>query len=215
MKNPVTFKNRFYTSLFITLHILSASVAAESSVWKISKGDQYFYLGGTIHLLNAEDHPLPQEFITAYKDSDQLIFETDLAETETPEFQQLLSLAMQNDDGETLESQLKKETYQSIQAFFAARNIPIENFSTFRPWAVSILTSLIEYQRLGMMPEYGVDEYFHKLALSDNKELGSLESVEEQLSFLQSMGKIEPSILLDFTLRDVERLPRIYRCHEE
>jgi hypothetical protein len=35
---------------------------AESSVWKIRKGDSVMYVGGTVHMLRQSDFPLPVEF---------------------------------------------------------------------------------------------------------------------------------------------------------
>lgn len=65
----------------------------------------------------------------------------------------------------------------------------------------------MEYKRLGMTQEYGVEEYFYKQALKDNKQLLKLETLDEQLFALQSMSQIEPNILINFTLRDLKDLP--------
>jgi uncharacterized protein YbaP (TraB family) len=47
---------------------------AESSVWKIRKGDSAIYLGGTFHILRQADFPLPDEFEKAYAASDMVVF---------------------------------------------------------------------------------------------------------------------------------------------
>jgi uncharacterized protein YbaP (TraB family) len=201
------FNNTLLFSLFITLSILSINSYAKSSVWKISKDGKYFYLGGTIHLLNPSDHPLPDEFTRAYKDSHKLIFETDIAESKSPIFQQQFLAAMTDNTGKTLPTTLNQETYRKLQKFLASRNIPIQRFTSFRPWAVGITLTLLEYQRLGMSPDYGVEEYFYQLATMDNKALGSLESLKEQISFLESMDNIEPNLMVNYTLRDLEKLP--------
>lgn len=194
--------------LMMAFGILASSTYADSSVWKISKDGKYFYLGGTMHLLNAQDHPLPKEFIKAYKDSDKLIFETNMADTKTPEAKQKFSSAMAYSAAKTLKHDLNEETYLKLEQFLAERKIPIENVARLKPWAVALMITMIEYQKAGMMPEYGVEEYFNKLAMADNKALGYLESIDEQIAFLESMEKIEPNMMIDYTIRDLDELPQ-------
>jgi len=201
------FKNITSIYLLIFLWVFSSTSFAESSVWKISKGSNYFYLGGTVHLLDSSDHPLPEEFSTAYNDSDKLIFETDISGSKTQESQQKFLYAMLYKSQKTLKDDLSVETYQNLSKFLTSRNIPIENLMQFKPWAVAVTIAVLEYQRLGMMPEHGVEEHFNRLASSDNKQLGSLESLDEQISFISSMGNIEPNLMVNYTLRDLKTLP--------
>jgi len=39
---------------------------ADTSVWKVSKGNRHLYLGGTIHVLSKNDYPLQASFEKAY-----------------------------------------------------------------------------------------------------------------------------------------------------
>jgi uncharacterized protein YbaP (TraB family) len=180
---------------------------AESSVWQVSKDGKYFYLGGTVHLLRPDDHPLPDEFHIAYKNSDQLIFETDINSANRPEIQQKMLAAMTEPGGAVLSQKVNSKTYRELEQFLAARNIPIQSFTIFHPWSVALTITVIEYQRLGMQPQYGVEEYFNRLALKDNKSVSTLETIEEQLSFLQSMANIDPNVMLSYTLKDLADLP--------
>ena len=202
-------KKVFACATLLTCSVLTNQVQAESSVWKISKGDNYFYLGGTVHLLTPEDHPLPEEFNQAYKDVSKVVFETDLAATETPEFQSKMFAAFTYPDERTLASELKPEVYAKLQAFLAARQMPISNFSKLKPGGLSLMLAMMEYQRLGMTPEYGVDAFFNQLAVSDSKNILGLESPEQQLSFLESMINVEPNTGIEYTLRDLTKLPEI------
>ena len=200
---------------FIFVSLFACNVMAASSVWKVSKGENYFYLGGTIHLLSADDHPLPAEFSTAYNDAGVIYFETDLVASQTPEFQSKLMAAMMFSDDRTLESSLKPEIYQMLDAFLISRQIPIANFAKFQPWGVSLIVAMLEYQRLGMMPNYGVDAYFNGLALTDSKKVVGLETPEQQLSFLASMAKSEPNAAIEYTIRDLEHLPEFIKLMKD
>ena len=62
------------------------SLFAKSSVWKVSKGGESLYIGGTCHLLRSSDYPLPPEFELAYDQSDTLAFEMNPAVINDPDF---------------------------------------------------------------------------------------------------------------------------------
>lgn len=179
---------------------------AKSSVWKVSKGENYFYLGGTIHILSKSDHPLPQEFNIAYQDANTLVFETDLNALQTPEFASKSATEMSYKDDRNLKSELDNTTYQKLNTFLISRNISIENLSKFKPWAVSLILTMLEYQRLGLIDDYGVDQYFYKQAIADHKTIIGLESADEQLGFLTSLESIEPNKYIEYMLRDIENL---------
>ncbi len=186
---------------------VAPSSFAESSVWKVSKGEKYFYLGGTIHLLNPQDYPLPIEFTNAYHQADKIIFEVDPQKANMPESQQLFASAMMVKPGHSLQESLKPESYEQLSRFLQARGIPVENFSQFKPWAVTLTISLLEYQRMGMLPQYGVEAFFDHQARSDKKPVGELETISEQISYLQSMEQIDSNVLVSFTLEDLAGLP--------
>lgn len=204
-------RNILVFAILVSFNLLAYNALAESSVWKVSKGKNYFYLGATIHLLAEDDHPLPDEFSSAYEDASKIFFETDLTITQTPEFQSKFIAAMTYSDDRTLASELEPKIYRKLEDFMASRQIPIANFSKFQPWGVSLMITILEYQRLGMMSNYGVDAYYNNLALADSKKIMSLETPEEQLGFLTSMAKIDPNVVIEYTLRDLERLPEFIK----
>ncbi len=197
-------------SLFL-LALFALQAHAGSSVWKISKSDNYFYLGGTIHVLSLADYPLPEEFITAYRDASTLIFETDMTEANSPESQATFLAALSYGDGRTLAGELEPATYDKLKTYMDSRYLSIDSFSSMRPWGVSLMIAMLEYQRLGMEPENGVDTYFHHRAQRDGKETYGLETMEQQLRAIKSMEQIDPNIIIGYTLRDIRQLPEFSR----
>ncbi len=181
----------------------SVNVLAKSSVWKVSKSGDHFYLGGTFHLLAPDDHPLPEEFLEAYADAQEIIFETDLVASGSPVFQAKMMGAMMYGDERTLSSELEEQTYSRLKEYMDAQHLPISNFEGFRPWGVSLVITMHEYSKLGMNPEYGVETYFGQLARADQKLIQSLESPDQQLEFLKSLGTIGGDNNIDYTLRDL------------
>lgn len=194
-----------FVVLFLNVFINNAFAA--SSVWKVSKGGNHFYLGGTIHMLTADDHPLPHEFLTAYRHASEIFFETDLDAINVTEFQSTFITAMTYDDHDTLKNNLNSKIYRKLKRFLVSRNLSITSFSKYRPWGVALTLTMMEYQHLGLKSGYGVDTYFNRLALKDNKKRNSLETPKEQLAAIMSMANIDPNESIEYTLRDIDNLP--------
>lgn len=184
-------------------------VQAESPVWRISKGDNHIYLGGTFHLLSSSDHPLPEVFSRAYKDADRLVFETDLEKAQTPAFQMAMMKALTYQDERTLHTALKPETLKSLEAFLTSRGLRLESFAKFTPGGIGLMIAIMEYQRMGMQPMYGVDAVYHQKALADKKPVSLLETPEEQLEFISKIGEGQGDSMIAYTLEEIERLPEL------
>jgi uncharacterized protein YbaP (TraB family) len=181
-------------------------VHAQSSVWEVEKDGRQLYIGGTIHVLSADDYPLPQQFDLAYDNSDSVVLETDIGRLRSSEFQQMALGEMIYTDGTNLRNLLKDETYEDLEAYCATRGIPAASLMVFKPGMISMTLTLLELQRLGLMGA-GVDSHFNGRAKRDGKEVGQLETVEQQLSFLAAMGEGREDELIHYTLRDIGKLP--------
>ena len=80
------------------------------------------------------DQAINPEYDVAFKDSDSLIFETDVAANDAS-FQQQLLMQMSLPPGQTLADQLQPQTYQRLQNFAAAKGLPIAVLTVLnRPW---------------------------------------------------------------------------------
>ena len=57
--------------------ILVSNQAGAACVWKVTRGTNVLYLGGSIHALKSSDYPLPAAYNLACDASDRLVFEVD------------------------------------------------------------------------------------------------------------------------------------------
>jgi len=201
------------TLLFSFLSILGLikPVYADSPLWKVSKGDHYLYIGGTIHLLSYNDYPLPSAFEQVYKRSEMLVFETDISKTQDPVFQAKLQEAMRYSDGSKLKQHLKPETYKALEDYLKKLKIPIVTFEDYKPSLVSMILSQMELYRLGINGA-GVDLFYNSKAVDDKKHIGKLETVEQQLSFLQKMGQGDPDEFIIYTLNEMKNLASMFKA---
>jgi uncharacterized protein YbaP (TraB family) len=194
-------------SLLLTLSLTSMTVAvAKSPVWKVSKGDDFLYLGGTIHVLSKNDYPLPQAFETAYKNVDDIVLETDATALAAPEVQGRILNAMSFQDHRALSNVLDRDTYSQLDQLLKSKGIPIAVFDKFTPAGAIMALTQFELQKLGLIGGDGVDAHFGGRAIRDQKESLFLESFEQQLGFIQSMNQLEPNLLIKSGIKDIETL---------
>ena len=185
---------------------LATAAQAQSSVWKVSLGDNYLYIGGTIHLLTPADFPLPPAFDQAYGDADRIVLEADLGTVQQSRFlRELLLQTTYSGDGSVLQD-LSKETVLLLRAHLNERGIPPASLFRLKPGMLSITLTVLELRRLGFT-EAGVDQHYLARAQQDRKALGYLESLDSQVGFLVNMGKGQEDQLIQHTLAEMEALP--------
>ena len=78
--------------------------SSSSSVWKVSKGQDHIYVGGTVHILPVSEFPLPSQFDLAYKNSDSIVLEADLPDATDQQGQMAMMQAMMFQNGQTLKT---------------------------------------------------------------------------------------------------------------
>ena len=197
-------------SLFLLLLLFSVPLYAGSPVWIVEKDANRLFIGGTIHLLAESDYPLPAVFEKAYDESATVVLETDMQKLNSPEFQAIMMRELSYSDGRNLKQELNQEAYTAVEQFFRLRGIPMARIIGLKPGMVSIMMTVVELQRLGLVG-IGVDAYFSTKSVNDRKPLGELESVEAQLAFIANMGAGRVDEMLIYTLADIERLPELMK----
>ena len=192
----------------ILMVLYAAPGFAETSLWRISKGANELFMGGTIHVLSKTDYPLPAAFDAAYKKSAKLVFETDIDASQAPTFAQAMLQRMMLPDDRTLKDTLRPDVYAQLEKFGTTRGIPMVMLEKMRPAMVVITLTFMELQRLGMAGE-GVDNYYYQRAKTDKKTLGHLESNEQQLDFMTNMGKGRENDFVLYSLKDLQDIADI------
>jgi len=189
--------------------ILCTQALAESSVWKVQKGDSVLFLGGTFHLLRPSDFPLPPEFETAYKASDLLVFETDLGKLHDASVQERLMSKAVYADGSTIDKYLSPKTYRLLDQYCAANGIPLSDLKQFKPSIIALMIETMELAKLGVAQE-GVETFLYQLAIKDKKATEGLETVDEQIQFVVEMGEGNEDAFITHTLKDIESIKQDY-----
>ena len=187
--------------ILLLLIFLIPTTYASAPVWQVTSGPNKFFLGGTIHLLRASDYPLPPAFAQAYQQSDTLVFETDIGKSQSDEFRQQMMQAVKLPKGSSLKDYLKPKTLTSLNQYLRDNSLNIEQFAGLKPSMVSMTLTLIELRKLGA-GETGVDAYYFSQAMTDHKPILALESIQQQIDFIASMGEGQEDLMIQQTLED-------------
>ena len=192
---------RLLAALLALSPILSASAQddvpsvddRDPILYVMEDADSRVYLLGSIHLLNAESYPLPDDVEAAYEDADALAFEIDMSDMGA--VQGAVIARAQYADGRTLEDAMG-EDYARLDSVLAPFGMPAAAFSGFEPWAVQLTLSGLAVQALGYDAQNGVDTYFLNRALADEKERLALETADSQMAIFDGMPEEDQVAML-------------------
>lgn len=193
--------NRLLAGLLLGL--LSATVVhAQSSVWRVQGAEYSLYLGGTVHVLSAQDLPLPEVYHRVFDTTDTLVLETDLNVLMQPQTQMQMAQALRYPDGQRLTQFVSAETYGALEAHAQRLGLPPGLFESMRPSGVAITLLALELRKAGIT-QSGVDMIFFQQASQAGKPISGLETPERHLAYLSSMGEGLEDQFIRQTLEDI------------
>lgn len=175
-------------------------------LWSVKKGENIVYLLGSIHLLAREPSLLDPAIENAYSASKEIVFEIDIDGLNAPAFQSKMTSLGLVPEGQTIEQHLSEQTYTLLQQRITALGLPMEPFNRLRPWLCALTLTSLELQRLGLNPNYGVDQYFFNRAKQDGKKISFLESIDDQLKLFTEMSKHEEELFLAKVLLELDTM---------
>jgi len=174
-----------------------------SSVWKISRGGNTLYLGGSVHILRDDDYPLPAAFDRAFSQSAMLVIETDVERLADADVAQYLMANTFLPGNKNLRSILDSRTYELLDAAFREYGQRLDVYGRLKPSMVVNYLALLQMQKMGFVEE-GVDFYYLKKAKDENKPVGYLESIETQIDLIVTMGEGYENDFVRYSLYDME-----------
>lgn len=186
-----------------TLDAALATAQTRSFGWKVTAAQGAIYLIGSVHLLPKDAYPLNASIESAYKDSDLLVEEVDLAEMNPTAQMNMLSRGMQP-SSQPLDKVLSPSTMALLTRKAADLGLPVDVVKQFKPWMIAITVESMQWQKAGFDPELGLDKHFYNQAQSDNKPVQGLETVDYQISRFDEMPIDLQDHLLAETLKSID-----------
>lgn len=180
----------------------------DALLWKIEGTGQPSpsYLFGTIHLIGASDFFYPEGLLSAVDDVERITFEIDINDMMDMSKQLSLMQKAFMRDNLTLKDLLTTEDYQMVKAHFDKIGIPLFFLERMQPMFLSVFgygevkPGALES---GEMLSYEFE--LNKLAKQQGKSTAGLETVEYQLSAIDSIPYEEQAQILVETIRESDK----------
>jgi uncharacterized protein YbaP (TraB family) len=157
------------------------------TLWEVEGEMNTVYLLGSIHLLREDDHPLPAVIDRAYADAEVIVMELDMDDLDPAYTQAAFNRAGVMPDGTTLADLMGDELYASAEEAAAEIDIPLDMLAQSEPWLAAMTIELMMLYRIGFNPMLGVEMTMLNRATADGKPVEGLETVDEQLAFLDGL----------------------------
>lgn len=175
---------------FVPHGLCADAVGANGTVWKAWKKGRIFYLAGSLHLLTRQDYPLPSSFMTAYRLSNFVWFETHPSEWSLYETKVQFARLGYFTNGGSLEESVSKTTWKAVERFSRSYQVSLHTLNKMKPWWAAIQVQQAGFGAQGMESQYGLESYYSALVREDGRRSGSLEPAKEQI---QIFADLRPS----------------------
>jgi uncharacterized protein YbaP (TraB family) len=175
-----------------------APCAEAASVWAVQGAHNTVYLAASVHVLRPGD-TLPAAFDRAYVDSRALMMEIDLENLDPEAGANYVLEHGMLPAGQTLRGVVGEARYGRLEQEAARVGLPLEGLQQLEPWTVALTLTQLEFAKLGLDPDAGVERQLERRAEADHKPIQGLETVEQQLQLLSGMSFEDQARFLDLS----------------
>jgi uncharacterized protein YbaP (TraB family) len=167
---------------------------ANPFLWEARHETGTAYLFGTIHIPDPRVMKLPPAVETAFARSDVVLTEIEFK----PDDLMRLQTAMMLPQGKKLSDSLSPELRKRVGAI-----VPMAGLDSYHAWAATMYLTIIHMGPI--MQKEALDKMFPRRGKADGKEVGALESMEEQIAALSFLTEEEQVKQLEKTLELIEK----------
>lgn len=166
-------------------------------LWRITGGQGALYLLGSFHFLKPDDYPLSEDVAAVVAGAGEVVFELAPEELHSPTLGLQMMQAGLRTDGSKLDDELPPQTAQQLRAWADANTSALQaaggasSLQMFEPWFVSLLVTTSELGRSGLQAHLGMDAQLARQAQAAGTPTAGLESAQQQIGFLDGMGRLE------------------------
>ncbi|WP_417454689.1 TraB/GumN family protein [Kiloniella sp.] len=198
------------TGLIIGLSFAAQSAFADSkinpAIWKLSDEDSVVWLFGTVHVQNENLQWRTPKIKQAFDSADRFYIEAPIGDATPETMVPLLQKHAFNKSGTPFYEKLSPPERENFVRALSSLGIPetaMQNFAELRPWFTAVTLAGIQMQTKGLNPESGVDKALWQDAKAAGKELGYLETLEQQLRIFGDMTPEEDMAMFNSSMEEM------------
>jgi uncharacterized protein len=184
---------------------LCATPLAAVPLWSVvnANGTSTVLLLGSVHMLRAEDQPLPETVRAAYLRAERVVMELDPLELEPAASWAALQRIGIVSPGRAVSDVLSEEEWRHAETGAADAGLDLAAVAELEPWFAAIALYTGALALAGYDPALGVDHQVAGWARRDEKPVTGLESIDEQLLLFKRLDTQTQRQLLLKTLQDL------------
>src|SRR5580765_3566 len=172
------FFRRLVVLVALTLVATTQTAQAKTFAWKATGKGGTIYLMGSIHVMSESFYPLDPALEAAFKDSDLLVEEVDLAQMLDPMAQMSILTRGMLPSNQSLDKVVSPATLALVQKATGDLGPSAGPLMRFKPWMLAITLQGMELMKAGFDPALGLDQHFYDQAKAEAKPVQGLETVE-------------------------------------
>lgn len=167
-------------------------------LWRI-EGDKPSYLFGSMHLADERILTLPDVVIEAIDEVDVVYTEVKL----DAELQAISAELSMLPTGQTLDDLLPQDVINRLDSYLSTKGLTSSVFAQYKIWVTAASLALLD-EIENLLKNLPLDQYIWNSAISKGKNIGELETVEEQINIFDSFSLEEQIDMLNDTLDELE-----------
>lgn len=174
--------------------------AAGPALWKVADKDTIIYLFGTIHILPKEAQWRTASLNKALAQSETLVLETIM---DDPAKSAQLVVSLGSSPGlPPLSQRVPPDKREALQGVVRASGMPATVLDGMESWAAAMTLMGVAFAQSGFNSDLGVESQLTAAYKQANKPLLGLETVEQQLGFLDTLSEEAQRTLLVSAIDD-------------
>ncbi len=175
---------------------------AEPAMWVVKDHDTTIYLFGTFHALDGKRDWFNDEVRDAFDASQEVVLEIITPENPADMRPALMRHALTAASAPTLSSKLSPEGKTRLAAVLAKNKMPPGALDRFRPFFASVTIASLQFGTMGMGAEQGAEAVIRRAMKGGTKQLGAVETIDEQFALLNALPEAEQLRILESSLKE-------------
>lgn len=179
------------------LGLVAAAAQAQPALWEVEGRANRIFLFGSVHVLPQGGFAIEGPLAEAFAESETVCLEVDASRIPESEITALTLARAIDPEGRTLFDLLGADADRA-RTMAAMAGIELAPFAQFEPWFVGLTVALVALQQHGYDIEHGVEKIIEQAADRDGKRRCGLETLDQQLGFLDGL---EPGLQHEILLQ--------------